>query len=165
MTPSIQTRFSNNINLLKPIMCYGFELLTTQAAKICYITNSKFQASTTSDIHGKPKLMRPWCDKKKKTCWPFLVVWAAVRNGFWLSKEANDVSDDGDYELLVHCVRQCTRQCSVRASHLHKLFFQLLPLALMHTYNWVLRMKMFKNVLSDVDFVKIVLWLRRRRTL
>ena len=25
-----------------------------------------------------------------------------MRNGFWLSKEANDVSDDGDYELLVH---------------------------------------------------------------
>ena len=31
-----------------------------------------------------------------------------MRNGFWLSKEANDVSDDGDYELLVHCARQYT---------------------------------------------------------
>ena len=75
-------------------------------------------------LYDKPKLIRPWSDKKKKTwsCWPFLVVWAAVRNGFWLSKEANDVSDDGDYELLVYCARQCTRQCSLRASHLHKHF-------------------------------------------
>ena len=56
--------------------------------------------------------------RKICSCWPFLVVWAAVRNGFWLSKEANDVSDDGDYELLVHC----TRQCSLRALHLHKHF-------------------------------------------
>ena len=28
-----------------------------------------------------------------------------MRNGFWLSKEANDVSDDDDYELLVHSAR------------------------------------------------------------
>ena len=96
--------------LFLALQCKGYDAIhpiTTQATNICYITNSEFQSlsqwhhMTSQSWSGlgpiKRKNMVNW------SCWPLLVVWAAVRNGFWLSKEANDVSDDGDYELLVHC--------------------------------------------------------------